>query len=260
MCVTNVTDAVSIDAMKLPHHIVFRLNTAVEVDETWQGECLPRKLWTKGSTGFLPANTELSAKATTPYSESAIRLSDHWFREASVGDMDYSRMDLRYQEVSSTSLPEIATAVTSLATWPKDRPWPLMIESLTLALAATVAYALHGNTSKAQLKCGLSRERKRRVLEYIEANLSRQISLSELATVAALSQFHFARSFRLSFGISPLRYLLGRRVKAARIMLLKSNQPLVSVAILCGFASQSHFNTAFKLATGASPGQFRMAA
>jgi AraC family transcriptional regulator len=50
------------------------------------------------------------------------------------------------------------------------------------------------------------------VIEYIEAYLTEDLSLNDLATVAGLSQFHFSRIFKAALGLTPHQYLMKRRI------------------------------------------------
>ena len=104
-------------------------------------------------------------------------------------------------------------------------------------------------------KCGarLSKARKARVLAYIEAHIADPISIDELAGVAALSRYHFSRAFRVSMSITPMRYVLTRRIAAAQAMLEKDPPSLTWVAYECGFMGQSHFSTAFRRIVGTTP-------
>ncbi len=95
--------------------------------------------------------------------------------------------------------------------------------------------------------------------DYIESPLEQPLELGSLAELAALSEYHFARMFRVSFGLPPHRYVLERRLARARDLLAYSAQSLQEVSLACGFASPSHFNRRFREAHGATPGQYRAA-
>lgn len=95
--------------------------------------------------------------------------------------------------------------------------------------------------------------------DFIEQHLDQPISLGELATLCNLSEYHFARMFRTSFGLPPHQYLLARRLAKARQLLRFSDLPMLQVALLCGFASASHFSNRFRQALGATPGEYRQA-
>lgn len=96
-----------------------------------------------------------------------------------------------------------------------------------------------------------------RVVDYIEAHLSQDISLTDLAAVACLSPFHFARAFKARHGLSPVRFVQRRRIERAKHLLVDPDARLIDVAHQCGFADQAHFSTAFRRATGTSPGTWR---
>jgi len=80
-----------------------------------------------------------------------------------------------------------------------------------------------------------------------------------LAGMCALSEYHFARMFRESFGLPPHQYLLARRVNRAKELLRSSSLPLSEIALACGFSSASHFTNRFRQAMGATPGEYRKA-
>ncbi|WP_170936959.1 MULTISPECIES: AraC family transcriptional regulator [Rhodomicrobium] len=97
------------------------------------------------------------------------------------------------------------------------------------------------------------------VIDYIEANIDRDLDLASLAGVAAMSVYHFARRFKETVGMSPHAYVLSRRIRRAREMLDRGGTSLAHVAAACGFSSQAHFTTAFQRDLGATPGEYRRA-
>ena len=75
--------------------------------------------------------------------------------------------------------------------------------------------------------------------------------------MANLSVYHFSRQFKSEMGMTPLRYISSRRVEQAMRMLRSTIDPLVDVAMSCGFCSQSHFSTVFKKVAGTTPALYR---
>jgi AraC family transcriptional regulator len=136
----------------------------------------------------------------------------------------------------------------------------LFAEHLSLALSTHVATRYGGMRAKElSFRGGLSRLQQHRVLEMIAANLDGTVPLTALAMECGLSVRHFARAFKESLGVPPHRYLLQRRVDAARDLLLNSKLALLDIALTCGFADQSHFTRVFTANVGISPGALRRA-
>ena len=106
---------------------------------------------------------------------------------------------------------------------------------------------------------GLSRERVKRVCDYIEAHLDDRLTLNEIARVACLSTYHFSRSFKQAVGVGLRRYIMQRRVERAKTLLRRTDQPLSWVAQEAGFTDQSHFTGEFRRQIGVTPGRFRAA-
>jgi len=103
----------------------------------------------------------------------------------------------------------------------------------------------------------ISPPRLRRVLDFIESNLSSDIELQDLASVTGSSRFHFSRAFRDATGFPPYRYLIHRRIDAAKAMLLEGELSIAEVAGLCGFNSRTQFAVMFRRVFGTSPSRFR---
>jgi AraC family transcriptional regulator len=95
------------------------------------------------------------------------------------------------------------------------------------------------------------------VLEFIEENLERDISLSELAALAGTVPDVLARNFRRQLGIPPYRYLMERRVRRAEVLLAAGESSIAEIALAVGFASQSHFTTQFRKLSGLTPAAYR---
>jgi len=133
----------------------------------------------------------------------------------------------------------------------------LLVNALDTALAVRVARRFHGPAMRLRPAGQLSRERLKRVLDYIEAHLASALSLSELAAVACLSSYHFGRCFSRSMGVGPYRYVMKRRIERGRHLVLHSDMPLINIAGAVGFDSQSSFTARFSREFGVSPGHLR---
>jgi transcriptional regulator of acetoin/glycerol metabolism/AraC-like DNA-binding protein len=107
------------------------------------------------------------------------------------------------------------------------------------------------------LRGGLSGGAMRRVRDYIEAHLGETIDLPTLAGLAGSSVFHFARQFKQTTGLTPHSYLLTRRIEHARELLATTEHSIAEIAVMTGFADQSHFSRSFRRLAGMSPREFR---
>jgi AraC family transcriptional regulator len=129
-----------------------------------------------------------------------------------------------------------------------------LIQTLTLHLLRNYSTASLRNES---LNGGLSGYKLRRVKEFIDANLDEDLSLAEIAAVAELSQFHFARAFRKTTGLTPQQYLMQQRIERAKHLLAEEDLPIVEVSLRSGFKNQSHFTTLFRKFTKLTPKTWR---
>jgi len=135
----------------------------------------------------------------------------------------------------------------------------LYVESLVTRLAVLLLRRHSRASPEAGVipSSGLTRNQARRVLDYIECNLSQEISLNELAAITGLSRHHFARMFKQTIGVAPYRYVMERRVERAKHMLRAARSSLVEISLSTGFDSQSHFTSTFHRMVGATPGEFQ---
>jgi AraC family transcriptional regulator len=130
------------------------------------------------------------------------------------------------------------------------------------AMATAMAAHLLRHSSKRdrrfqEYENGLSKEKLKQAIDYIQAHLGEDISLSAIANALGMSQYYFCHLFKRSTGLSPHQYLIRQRVEKAKHLLKRSHQSIASVAIDCGFANQSHFARYFRQHTGMNPKQFR---
>jgi AraC family transcriptional regulator len=127
----------------------------------------------------------------------------------------------------------------------------------TQALSLTLFSYLRGQSAVVTDAGGLSSVQRARVVEFVEANLERNIGLTELAELTGYSPDHFSRLFKRTLGVPAYQYVLTRRVERAKGMLLDRTRSIAEIAKACGFSTQAHLNAAFKQRTGITPGTFR---
>ncbi len=130
-------------------------------------------------------------------------------------------------------------------------------EELALRLAGAVAAALAGMPQVVHRPSRRDERRVTHALRQIEARSPEQLTLTELARVAAMSPYHFLRTFRAVIGMTPYQFLLRTRLHRAAVDLRRSNAPISTVAFDAGFNDLSTFNRRFRRLMGASPRAYR---
>jgi AraC family transcriptional regulator len=137
----------------------------------------------------------------------------------------------------------------------------LAVESLANLLAVHLIRNASVPRCTANREYGaLPRAKLRAVIEYVEEHLDAGLTLEQIATVAHLSPYHFARQFKAATGLPPHQYVIARRVERAQQLLRESDQSLAEVASGAGFSDQSRFSQSFKRVMGVTPKQFRKSA
>ncbi len=96
------------------------------------------------------------------------------------------------------------------------------------------------------------------VLDYIDRNLEKRLTLAELAGAACFSKYHFSRVFAAAMGENLFHYIQRRRLeKAASRLIRERHTSVMEIALDAGFESSSSFSKSFKARFGMAPGQFR---
>lgn len=104
---------------------------------------------------------------------------------------------------------------------------------------------------------GLAAWQVRKVEAYMRERLAEDISLAELAAVAGLSPFHFARAFKRTVGVPPHRFLVEMRVAEAQRLLMITQMNVLEIALCVGYQTNQSFARAFAAVTGAAPSAYR---
>ena len=125
----------------------------------------------------------------------------------------------------------------------------MFVETASLALAGRIVHRYCDSGTYA-LTAPASHQ-----LDHVR--LRREITLADLARVAGLSTFHFARMFTLAIGVPPHRYVSRMRLENATAEIAAGRLPLAQIALNARFSSQASFTRAFRRATGMTPGEYR---
>ncbi|WP_273069606.1 helix-turn-helix transcriptional regulator [Thioclava marina] len=204
-----------------------------------------------GAVCVFPDGQPSEWEITTPHRFAHLYLPDDRLRAdfARTHDCDARRLDV--PEITFADMPHLAAPLAALAR-------AASAGDVLLADTALSEIVARLGARKVPLRGGLSPHILRRIDEWIEAHLDEAIRLSDFAALAALSPFHLHRMFRASRGIPLHAWITERRIDRAK-SLLRGTDPVLEVALACGFSSQSHFTRTFKSGTGTTPAAWRTA-
>lgn len=134
------------------------------------------------------------------------------------------------------------------------------LEERALQLAGSVAAALADARTDAAAPSRRDHQRIAAALRRIEMDAHEPLSLVDLAREAAMSPYHFLRTFRAVVGLTPHQFVLRTRLHRAAVQLRRSNEGVSDIALANGFNDLSTFNRRFRRLTGKTPTAYRVAA
>lgn len=116
-------------------------------------------------------------------------------------------------------------------------------------------YSTHSREIK-PIAGGFTQLQWKQIVDFINANLDENVSLTELAKIVQLSPYHFAHLFKRTANTSPHQYLIRCRIERAKQLMMMGNLSIAAIAQTVGFASQGHFTYHFKRLMGVTPKVF----
>ncbi len=132
----------------------------------------------------------------------------------------------------------------------------LFAEGVSLALLSRLRSRYTGVVAPPHAPRTLSTRQLQRAVEYIDANIGSDLSVARLSAQLGMSPYSFSKLFKATAQATPHHFVLSRRIRRAE-MLLGGEMSLSEIALVVGFASQSHFTEAFRRRTGRTPAQAR---
>ena len=95
------------------------------------------------------------------------------------------------------------------------------------------------------------------IVEWIDQNFNKHISLEKLAEVGHGSPYHLQRTFKRLKGMSPLEYIQQVRIDKAIHFLMTTNKTISNIGMAVGLSNTPYFITLFKNKTGFTPVEYR---
>lgn len=95
------------------------------------------------------------------------------------------------------------------------------------------------------------------VKHYIDLHFKESLSLGQLAEKAHMDKYYLAHTFKQEYGVSPINYLITRKIVESKYLLAETNLSLAQISQMLGFSSPSYFSQAFRKTQGISPMDYR---
>ena len=168
-----------------------------------------------------------------------------------------------FSDVVAPCSPALTTIVHVLfqeASQPELPGRTLLFDSALIQLSVLLLRALRGNHTAWAVTTGTPRPvwaQIARAVDLIQSCYQDNLSLDDLARAAAMSRYHFLRSFKAHVGITPYAYLQQVRLRTAASLLQASSRSITEVALACGFTSSSRFSAVFRRFYQYSPSMYR---
>lgn len=158
----------------------------------------------------------------------------------------------KYAEVLADILTEIQTEYESM-----QKGYEMMIKSLLLRFFTLIFRNIPEISDAGK---GISRnavDKIRNILLYIDMNYYENIDLKLLEQKFEISRPYLCNTFKSLTGISPVNYIIRRRITEAKQRLVSTDKSIIAISEECGFNSLSNFNSLFKRMTGLTPSSYR---
>lgn len=124
------------------------------------------------------------------------------------------------------------------------------MEILILRLMRSASFSVSTPLPPASHQCAAIRH-------YIDTHYKEPLSLEDLARETHINKFYLAHAFKNEYGMSPINYMISRRIGESRYLLQETNMSMSQIARVLGFSSASYFSQSFRRAEGISPIEYR---
>lgn len=138
----------------------------------------------------------------------------------------------------------------------KEIGYDTVCQKLLELLILKIIRKININLQAHQITSPVKREI-RVICHYIDQNYSEDLSLESLAKYMKMNKYYMAHEFKKYMHISPIQYLINRRIQECQSLLKTSSLSVSEISEAVGFSSQSYFSQIFKKTLGMTPLQYR---
>lgn len=124
------------------------------------------------------------------------------------------------------------------------------MEILILRLMRSISFATSVSGPTDSHQCATVRH-------YIDTHYKEPLTLDTLSSVAHINKYYLAHAFKEEYGLSPIRYMISRRIDESRFLLRETDMSMSQIARVLGFSSASYFSQSFRRAEGMTPAEYR---
>jgi YesN/AraC family two-component response regulator len=110
---------------------------------------------------------------------------------------------------------------------------------------------------KMNIKGKMSDDGMKAVVDYIERNLKKGISLEDVANHVNISTYYLSKVFKKEMGVNFITYVTDRKMDIAKEMLVNTDIPVLNIALDLAYNEANYFSKAFKKKTGYTPSEYR---
>jgi AraC family transcriptional regulator len=234
------------------HLIFFQLSPHLRLDCRIANRTLQHQTQT-GSLAICPAGIECSAETDTNIDSLLIAIKPGQLALAAAED---AALEAQLHERLSGYDPQLFRIARVLESesaegYPNG---PLFWNEVAGSFIGRLILG-HTSTPVSPTRGTLDRAALQRIRDYIRAHLAEPIEVAELAELAGRSSFHFSRVFARSVGMTPHRYVVHLRLRAATEQLREGRAGLAEIAADTGFADQSHLSRWVRRVHGVTPSE-----
>jgi AraC family transcriptional regulator len=219
---------------------------------------LGRDRMINGDIVVVPANVSHGARWNTEININVLILEPTFVARIVYESVDpdcveliphFSKPDLLISQIALTLQKELIS---------NDSGSRLYVDSMAIALSAHLLrhYSAKKHTIQ-DYTGGLPKYKLQQAIEYIHDHLTEGFSLEAIANYIGISQYHFAKLFKQSTGMTPHQYLIETRLEKAKILLAKTDFTISEIAYRTGFANQSHLTRLFRKYLSTTPKAYR---
>lgn len=164
-----------------------------------------------------------------------------------------------FNEVLQGSDPTLSAAMKSIALsdW-NNNNIALGLESAANWVLINLATSYLSESKRKTRKVGcFTNDHQTKITDYLHDRLGDSVHLSDMANELYLSEFHFLKKFKQTFGETPYVFLTRIRMEKAHQLLMNTDKSILEISLFCGYSQHSQFSTKFKIFYGVSPRNLR---